>query len=134
MPELKYGVDVNLDGNELKNVRIENVASDPVEKPEGKIIYNTTSKTLKISNGSTWLTLGTGGVSSGIQKYIQNIGDGAATGYTITHNLDTEDVTVSLYEGKKTVFAEIEILDENSIKVSFSKAPTTNAVKAVIIG
>ena len=133
MSELKYGVDINLDGNELKNVRIENVATDPVEKPEGKIIYNTTSKTLKISNGSTWLILGTGGVT-GIQKYIQNVGDGSATGYTISHNLNTEDVTVSLYEGKKTVFAEIEVLDENSIKVSFSKAPTTNAVKAVIIG
>lgn len=133
MAELNYGVDINLGGNELKNARIENVATDPVEKPEGKIIYNTVSKTLKISNGSTWLALGTGGVS-GIQKYIQNIGDGAATGYTITHNLDTEDVTVSLYEGKKTVFAEIQILDENSIQVSFSKAPTTNAVKAVIIG
>lgn len=133
MPELKYGVDVNLDGNELKNVRIENVATDPVEKPEGKIIYNTTSKTLKISNGSTWQPLGTGGVS-GIQKYIQNVGDGSATGYTITHNLDTEDVTVSLYEGKKTVFAGIEVLDENSLKVSFSKAPTTNAVKVVVIG
>lgn len=133
MPELKYGVDINLDGNELKNVRIENVATDPVEKPEGKIIYNTTSKTLKISNGSTWLPLGTGGVS-GIQKYIENVGDGAATGYTITHNLNTEDVTVSLYEGKKTVFAEVEILDENSIKVSFSKSPALNAVKAVIIG
>lgn len=133
MPELKYGVNLNLDGNELINVRVENVASDPVEKPEGKIIYNTTSKTLKISNGSTWLTLGTGGVS-GIKKYIENVGDGAATGYTITHNLNTEDITVSLYEGKKTVFAEVEILDENSIKVSFSKAPTTNAVKAVIIG
>ena len=97
------------------------------------MIYNTTSKTFKVSNGSTWLTLGTGGVS-GIQKYIQSVGDGAATGYTITHNLDTEDVTVSLYEGKKMVFAEIEILDENSIKVSFSKAPATNTVKAVIIG
>lgn len=133
MAELKYGVDLNLDGNQLKNARIENVATDPVEKPEGKIIYNTTSKTLKISNGSTWLVLGTGGVL-GIQKYIENVGDGVATGYTITHNLDTEDVTVSLYEGKKTVFAEIEILDENSIKVGFSKAPTTNAVKAVIIG
>lgn len=133
MSELKYGVDINLDGNELKNVRIENVATDPIEKPEGKIIYNTTSKTLKISNGSTWLPLGTGGVS-GIQKYIQNVGDGSATGYTINHNLNTEDVTVSLYEGKKTVFAEVEILDENSLKVSFSKAPTTNAVKAVIIG
>lgn len=133
MSELKYGVDINLDGNELKNVRIENVATDPIEKPEGKIIYNTTSKTLKISNGSTWLTLGTGGVS-GIQKYIQNIGDGSATGYTISHNLNTEDVTVSLYEGKKTVFAGIEVLDENSLKVSFSKAPTTNAVKVVVIG
>lgn len=133
MAELKYGVNLNLDGNELINVRIENVASDPVEKPEGRVIYNTTSKTFKVSNGSTWLTLGTGGVS-GIQKYIQNVGDGAATGYTITHNLDTEDVTVSLYEGKKMVFAEIEILDENSIKVSFSKAPATNTVKAVIIG
>lgn len=133
MAELKYGVNLNLDGNQAINIVVENVASDPVEKTAGRFIYNTTSKSFKYCDGTSWLAVGTGGVS-GIQKYIENVGDGSATGYTITHNLNTEDITVSLYEGKKMVFAEIEILDENSIKVSFSKAPATNTVKAVIIG
>lgn len=133
MAELKFGANLNLDGNQAINIVAENLASDPTEKTAGRFIYNTTSKTFKYCDGTSWLAVGTGGVS-GIQKYIENIGDGAATGYIITHNLNTEDVTVSLYEGKKTVFSEIEILDADSIKVSFSKAPTTNAVKAVIIG
>ncbi|HBJ80174.1 hypothetical protein [Fusobacterium sp.] len=70
----------------------------------------------------------------GVQKYIQMIGDGSTLEYIITHNLNTEDVTVSLYEEKKSAFSEIEILDENSIKVKFSKAPSIDSVKIVIMG
>lgn len=133
MAELRFGVNLNLEGNEVINIVVENLASDPTEKTAGRFIYNTTSKSFKYCDGTSWLAVGTGGVS-GIQKHIENVGDGAATGYTITHNLNTEDITVSLYEGKKTVFSEVEILDENSIKVSFSKALAINAVKVVIIG
>ena len=62
---------------------------------------------------------------------------GGSTQVTITHNLGTEDVTVSLREksgSKAFVLADVEIVDSNNVKFIFDEAPTSAQYRATIIG
>ena len=82
----------------------------------------------------TPLTLGSY-LSSHVGGYSALIGDNTTTSFTVTHNLNTEDVVVSVYRtgsNKQQVFPTIEILNVNSIKVGFAVAPSTNEYKVVI--
>ena len=71
-------------------------------------------------------------------KYVVSFGDGAAAGtvYTITHNLNTLDVTVELYEntGGAVVYADVKHTGTQTITVQCSAIVATNALRAVVIG
>lgn len=71
------------------------------------------------------------------QKLAFSIGDGSNTSYTITHNMNTRDVTVSVYENGSpyaSVYADVEHATVNTITVSFSAAPSSNEYRVVIVG
>lgn len=56
---------------------------------------------------------------------------------TVTHNLGSMDVVVSIRETKapySIVFTTIEIVDENNIKISFKESPIKGEYKVTIIG
>ena len=46
---------LDLNGNQLLNARLQNLASDPGSADAGDIIYNTTSNVFKFYNGSAWV-------------------------------------------------------------------------------
>ena len=57
------------------------------------------------------------------------IGDGSATSYTVTHNLNTRDVVVSVYRNSGNfdeVGCDIEHTSVNSATIKFAAAPTAN--------
>ena len=58
---MKVLTDINMNNNEIIQVIIHNVSSDPTvsAKNAGMIIFNTTDKKLKYYNGSEWVTIGT---------------------------------------------------------------------------
>lgn len=62
---MSFKVLVNLDlgGNEILNVLLQKLASDPSSPVAGRIYYNTTFDTVRYYNGTVWveLTAGTGG-------------------------------------------------------------------------
>ena len=61
---IKFLDDITLESNQIQDVAVENVSSDPTGFA-GRIIYNTTSLTLKYYNGTVWVSLdGTGNVDS----------------------------------------------------------------------
>lgn len=64
------------------------------------------------------------------------IGDDLAVEFEIAHNLASEDVVVSIRDAatKEMVFTDVKIKDENTITISFAKAPKTNEFKVVVIG
>lgn len=71
------------------------------------------------------------------KKYSSNIGDGIATEITITHNLNTMDIVLSLREVATPyngIVPNWQIVDVNSIKLTFEIAPTTDQYRVVIIG
>ena len=72
-------------------------------------------------------------------KVVATFGDGAATTFTIPHNLNTRDVTVTIRETGTPyglVFADIDFSLLNSIKiiVSSNNIPSNNQYTATIIG
>lgn len=70
-------------------------------------------------------------------KFQQLIGDGSATQYTVTHNLNTRDVQASVYRNSGAydeVFTDVEYTTVNSVTIRFAAAPASNAFRVVIDG
>lgn len=70
-------------------------------------------------------------------RYTETIGDGGTTNFTVTHNLGTRDVVVSIYEAASP-YAEVEALVEKdttaAISVEFNSAPASNEYVVAVIG
>lgn len=69
------------------------------------------------------------------KQFLANIGDGSATSYAVTHNLNTRDVQVELYRNSgnyDTVVAEVRRTSVNQITIIFDTAPASNAYRVVI--
>lgn len=70
-------------------------------------------------------------------KYSVDIGNGALTTITVTHNLGTRDVLVEIrqtgspYAG---VMTDWEATDTNTVTLYFAVAPTTNLYRVTVIG
>lgn len=68
-------------------------------------------------------------------KFSTDIGDGSNTQYTVTHNLNSEDVNYSIRNNagdKDFVIADVRVIDANNIQVDFSSAPTLNQLRVVV--
>lgn len=66
--------------------------------------------------------------------FAANIGDGTATSFTVTHNLNTRDVTIELIEVStgETVYADTTRPTVNTINVTFAVAPTAAQYRVII--
>jgi hypothetical protein len=89
----------------------------------------------------TGITVNSGGInidsSVVVTKYAANVGDATNTSYTITHNLGTKDVIVSLYDNSSPyaeVVADIQHTSTTAITLVFSTAPTSNQYRVVVHG
>jgi hypothetical protein len=61
---IKFLDNIDLESNEIQDVAVENLSSDPTGFT-GRIIFNTATSTLKYYNGTAWVSLdGTGNVDS----------------------------------------------------------------------
>lgn len=72
-----------------------------------------------------------------VRKYAVAIGDGTSTSITVTHNLNTRDVTVGVYDAASTydeVVCDIQHTTVNTVTLLFSVAPTAGQYRAVVHG
>jgi len=72
-----------------------------------------------------------------VRKYATAIGDGSATSITVTHNLNTRDVTVAVYSATSTydeVMCDVQHATVNTVTLLFSVAPTAGQYRAVVHG
>ncbi|MDK6365308.1 hypothetical protein QP205_24060, partial [Escherichia coli] len=64
-------------------------------------------------------------------------GNGSASEYTITHNLNTQDVIVSIYQGNEPYeeyLFEVYRPNANQVKLVANRAIKTNEFRLVVIG
>ena len=68
------------------------------------------------------------------KTFTASIGNGSNTSYTITHNLNSFDVIVQLYDLSTydTVYADVIRTSANIVTVSFTTAPSTNDIRVLI--
>lgn len=74
--------------------------------------------------------------SGRIKKYSVAIGDGSATSYTVTHNLASRDVQVTVYNASTydEVITDVTHATINTLTIVFASAPASNAYRVVVIG
>jgi hypothetical protein len=113
------------------------------------VTLNTTALTFTQFSGAGTYTAGTGltltgGVFAqdtangyGVRKYATDVGDGSSTAITVTHNLGTKDVWVTIYDKSTpfaTLYTDVEMATTNTVTLRFATAPTTNQYRAVVFG
>lgn len=71
-----------------------------------------------------------------MRKHTEAIGDNSATQFDVTHNFNTDDLTIEVYDSttKATVLCDVKRQSANAVRLNFTSAPATNGMKVVIIG
>ena len=110
---IKYLDNISLGGNQITNVALENIGSNPAGY-SGQIIFNTATASLNYYNGSGWVVLDGSGDISGVTA-----GNGLTGGGT------TGNVTLSVdYVGADNIILEAQDLSSSAIgltnKIMFS--------------
>lgn len=70
-------------------------------------------------------------------KYSADVGDGAATQYVVTHNLNSRDVDVTVRRNSGAydeVICDAEMTTVNSVTLRFASAPANNAFRCIVSG
>lgn len=68
------------------------------------------------------------------RKFADDITVTANSSVNVEHNLNTTDVTYSIKAGNDFVFASVEIVDVDTIKVSFGEVNGITSARVVVIG
>lgn len=110
------------------------------------IVIGTTALVWAQVGGGASYTAGTGiSITGGViavdtavvaRKASATIGDGTATTITVTHNLNTQDVTVSVREASTNagVLCDWVANGVNTVQLTFAVAPTTGQYRATVSG
>jgi hypothetical protein len=100
------------------------------------ISSNTISAVAAASGG---ISVGAGGIaldtSIAARKFSALIGDNTSTTLTVTHNLNTQDVVVSVRDAgtNAIVIADVVANGVNTVQVTFASAPATNAYRVTVL-
>jgi hypothetical protein len=124
------------------------VGTDPVvfQQFSGAGTYTASDGVLLTGTNFTGVVVASGGLSVGasgfqldttiaVRKYAANVGDGTATTYTVSHNLGTKDVIVSVYDNSSPyaeLICDVQHTSTTAITLLFSVAPTSNQYRVVV--
>ena len=75
--------------------------------------------------------------AQGVQKYVITIGNGSLTSLPVTHNLNSRNVAVTVYETASPyaeVLCDVEHTDANTVTIKTTIAPTASQYTVVVMG
>lgn len=74
--------------------------------------------------------------SGRIRRFATTIGDGSTTSFAVTHNLNTRDVLVAVYNNSSfdEILCDVVRTSTTVVTVVFASAPTTNQFRVVVFG
>lgn len=113
---------------------------------DAPVVLGTTALTFTQTNAGTSYTAGAGiniagnviAIDTGVtaRKVSAAIGDGTSTTLTVTHNLATQDLAVSVYETatRTGVIADWVANGANTVQLTFGIAPTTGQFRVLVVG
>lgn len=115
------------------------VYTHPSTHPASIIAQDSSNRFVTDAEKSSWNSKAAGNHNhNGVyaRKYAVNIGNGSSTTIRVTHNLATEDVTVTVREvsTKQVVMADVQIYDSNNIDILFASAPASGTYRVVVTG
>ncbi len=125
---------LDLNGNQLLNARLQNLASDPGSANTGDIIYNSTSNLLKFYNGTAWIDPSagsyTGWTITGDSGTSASVTNGAAVvfvgGLGMTTTSNGFNLSIALDEATATTRGGIE-LASNTVQTVAAGTVTATA-------
>ena len=134
---IKYLNNISLEGNQLQNVSLQQLGSDPTGYL-GQIIINTTSNILKYYNGAAWVSLdGSGTVSSingGSSTFVNISGGPITTSGTLTASLSaTGTPSLSTFLRGDNTWASISSYSGWTLTGSAGSPQTINSGDTVIV-
>jgi hypothetical protein len=125
------------------------VGTDPITIVQfGAVVsYTASNGVQKVGNDFRAQVVAGGGVSTGAsglqvdttvvaRKFSTLIGDAVSTSITVTHNLGTQDVVVSIRDASTNsgVFVDWIANSTSQVTISFLNAPASNAFRITVIG
>ena len=114
-------------------IAVKRLQSDDTTRADAKATFNNATGRWQVTDGAiaapTTFNLA--------RSFSADIGDGAAKSFVITHNMNTQDLSVSIREVASPfalVMTEVEFTSVNTVTVKFKKAPTANQFRVTLVG
>lgn len=134
------------DGNNKKKITVSTLPFDPAGTSSAAIaalvgtapgVLDTLGEIADALNddAALYATL-VGLINAKPSRYSVNVGNGAATDITLTHNLGTRDVQVQVYDlaSYEQVLVDNDRTTVNTVVLHFAVAPATDEFRAVVLG
>ncbi len=123
---LQLGNDLDLDGNQMLNTRIENIAVPPacVAGWEGRLYFNTANSQTYVCNGSSWVQLDstiTSGALAAVQIRRTTTFSLAAAGtwYDVPFNTTDVENTPGILEHNNTNTERVDVKDDGLYQITY---------------
>ena len=120
--------------NSNGGISVKRLMADNTTRKDAILEYNISTDKWQTTFGAVTGTLITAPLTN---KYTTTLGNAADTSFTVTHNLNTRDVVVTIHEtgdDYEVVYTDVKVTTANTVTVLFATAPTAAQYTITIVG
>ena len=120
--------------NSNGGISVKRLMADNTTRKDAVLEYNISTDKWQTTSGDVANTLVTLPLTN---KYTTTLGNATDTSFTVTHNLNTRDVVVTIHEtgdDYEVVYTDVKVTTANTVTVLFATAPTAAQYTITIVG